>query len=296
MKRREFLKSTSATLVGVSPLAVSSSLGRARAANDAFEPQHKDEGALRHSQDFKKEPFKRLVILGESTVKGGPWMPRPEDRFGDVLAQLINACQEHPLEYYNKGIGANVISTRSPAFEASRKPSALERYKTDVIDLNPDLFVLCYGLNDMRAGMSIGDFREDMATIIRDVKKACSPMTVLTTIYYMVGWKSYPPFNKGSVELTLEYNACIRQLAAEFDCVLADVWEAELNADWLIHYDGVHSNKVGNLVIAHRVFQAIAQHASGMTRWTFQQDRGTKWTQETMKRRAKVGDPFTKTW
>ncbi len=297
MKRREFLKGTSATLIGANTsLKIDSSPKRVFVEEGTDKSQDKNELKLSHPQDFRSKPFTKLVILGESTVAGGPWLPNEENRFGDVLAQLINECQEHPLEYYNKGIGANVISRRSPAFEASRKPSALERYKTDVIDLNPDLLVLCYGLNDMRAGMSINDFEEDISTIISDVKKSCSPVIVLTTIYYMVGWKSYPPFNKGSLALTLEYNACIKRLAKKFNCILADVWEAELNADWLIHYDGVHSNKVGNLVIAHRVFQAIAQHSSGITNWTFQQDQGTEWTERTEKWRNNVGDPFVKTW
>src|SRR5438046_1514002 len=59
-------------------------------------------------RDFKKEPFKRFVIMGESTVHGGPWLPREEeDRYADVLVRLINACQEKPVEYHNKGISAN---------------------------------------------------------------------------------------------------------------------------------------------------------------------------------------------
>lgn len=247
-------------------------------------------------KNFRKEPFRCLVIMGESTVAGGPWLPRREDRFADVLARLINACQEHPVEYHNKGIGANAISPRSPGYASSAKPSALERYRRDVIEFRPDLFVLCYGLNDMRAAMPIEDFRQDMGTIIRDVQKACAPMTVLTTVYYMTGSRSYPPYDKGGVELTLKYNACIRDLARQFGCIVADVWQAEGGADWLIHPDGVHANKVGNLVIAHRVFEAIAQHASGLTNWTFAQDRETEWTRRTTKSRAEVGDPFKKTW
>jgi lysophospholipase L1-like esterase len=209
---------------------------------------------------------------------------------------LINACQETPIEYHNKGIGANAISPRSPGYAESRKPSALERYKADVIDLKPDLFILCYGLNDMRAAMPLSDFREDMASIIRDVKSACSPVTVLTTIYYMTGWKSWPPYDKGGVELTLRYNAAIRGLAAEYDCILADVWSAEGGADWMIHYDGVHANKVGNLLIAHRIFEPLAQHASGLTHHDFERERETEWTKMALKRRAEAGDPFKKSW
>ncbi|MBZ5563412.1 MAG: hypothetical protein LAP13_13450 [Acidobacteriia bacterium] len=248
-------------------------------------------------KDYRQEPFRRLVILGESTVEGGPWLPNPgHDRYADVLVRLINACQEKPLEYFNKGIGANAISPRSPGYEQSVKPSAIERYKKDVIDNNPDLFILAYGLNDMRADMPIKDFREDMATIIRDVQHACNPLTVLTTVYYMTGYRSWPPYNKGSVDLTLKYNECIRSLAMEFDCIVADVWQAEGYADWLIHNDGVHANLVGNLVIANRIFEAIAQHASGLTNWAFSQVANNEWTRMTMKARAQAGDPFKKTW
>jgi lysophospholipase L1-like esterase len=251
---------------------------------------------MNHRKDMKRTPFKRLVILGESTVEGGPWLRHVSERFGDVVAGLISACQGEPLAYFNKGIGANAISPRSPGYPASAKPSALERYPEDVIALRPDLFILCYGLNDMRAGMPIGDFREDLATIIRDVRAACAPMTVLTTVYYMTGWKSFPPYDQGNPAVAEEYNACIRGLADEHGCVVADVWSGEGGADWLIHPDGVHANRVGNLVIAHRVFEAIAQHASGLAARTFAENQGTEWTRETTRVRAQNGDPFRKTW
>ncbi len=292
MKRREFLMGAPAgfALPLAAQAAVATGATSESKSQTGFEPGH----VL--PKDYRKEPFKRLVILGESHVEGGPWLHRKEDRYADVLVRLINACQKEPIEYYNKGIGANAISPRSPGYARSRKPSALERYRKDVIDLRPDLFILAYGLNDMRAAMPLTDFREDMATIISNVQKACAPVTVLTTVYYMTGWRSYAPYDKGSVELTLRYNDCIRGLAAEFDCILADIWRAEDQADWLIGYDGVHANKVGQLVIANRVFEAIAQHASCLTNWTFQQERDTQWTERTTKSRSRSGDPFRETW
>lgn len=246
--------------------------------------------------DSRTEPFERLVVMGESTVEGGPWLPRIEDRFADILAGLLNRAQAKPVAYFNKGIGANAISPRSPGYEASRKPSAVERYRDDVIALRPDLFILCYGLNDMRAGMPVEPFREDMAQIIRDVKAACDPVTVLTTVYHMTAWRSYPPFDKGTPDLTRAYNDGIRSLADEFQCILADVWAAEGEADWLIHQDGVHANVVGNLVIAHRIFEAVAQHASGLSKDVLERDAGTKWTLDTTHARARANDPFVKTW
>jgi len=297
VKRRKFLASAPAMALGsASPLGLISTV---RGGEKAADGRGSDNDAIRgfaKPRDFQKEPFRRLVIMGESTVHGGPWLPRDEDRFADVLVRLINQCQEKPIEYLNKGISANAISPRSSGYKESAKPSAMERYKTDVIDLKPDLFILCYGLNDMRAAMPVEDFREDMATIIRDVKKACAPVTLLTTVYYMTGWRSFPPYDKGSVALTMRYNDCIRGLAAEFDCIVADTWAAEGGADWLIHYDGVHANRVGNLILGHRLFEAIAQHSSGLTNLTFDQARDTDWSRQTRGMRAEVGDPFRKTW
>jgi len=247
-------------------------------------------------RDWWPRPFHRMVVLGESTVEGGGWLESPSERWTDVLAALIRACQTEPLEYINKGIGANAISTRSPGYANSRKPSAMERYKGDVIANRPDLFLLCYGLNDMRAAMPIDEFIEDMRTIIADVRVACNPLTVLTTIYYMTGWKSWPPYDKGSVKLTEAYNRRIRKLADDEGCLVADVWQAEGKADWLINPDGVHANRVANLLIAHRAFETLAQNCSGLCRATYDRDLPTGWTQGTMKARAEVGDPHDPWW
>ena len=55
------------------------------------------------------------------------------------------------------------------------------------------------GLNDMRAGMAAEDFRQDMEQIIIDVRQACSPVTVVTTVYHMTAYDLYPPYDQGSI-------------------------------------------------------------------------------------------------
>jgi lysophospholipase L1-like esterase len=248
------------------------------------------------TRDYRSEPFETMVVMGESTVAGGPWVESDENRWADVLARLIDLCQDKPVAYHNKGIGANAISPRSPGYAHSARPSALERYKDDIIALNPDLFILCYGLNDMRAGMDVEAFREDMQTIVTDVREACAPLIVLTTVYYMTGWRSFPPFDRGSMQQTHLYNECIRQLAEDNDALVAHVWEAEGQADWLINPDGVHANMVGNLVIAHRVFETLARHCSGLSVATHAKDADTDWTKQTTACRIDAGDPFQRTW
>jgi len=212
--------------------------------------------------DMYTRPFHTLVALGESTVAGAG-ASTVERRWVNVVARLLGEFQGEAVALHNRGIGANAISPRSPGYPTSAKPSALERYQADVIALMPDLFILAYGLNDMRAGMPAEDFREDMRRIIQDVQQACAPVIVLTTVYHMTAYDLYPPYNRGSVEATQVYNLVIRQLAEECGCILADIWQAQGQADWSVHPDTVHANDLGHALIGHRVFEAIATHCSG---------------------------------
>jgi lysophospholipase L1-like esterase len=221
-----------------------------------------------HVRDLRSEPFRIMVALGESHVAG---MSASEERFRwvNVVADLLSEFQGVPVQLYNKGISANAISPRSPGYATSAKPSALERYQRDVIALRPDLFLLSYGLNDMRAGMHPEDFRQDMQRIISDVQQACQPVIVLTTVYYMTRYDLYPPYDRGSPEATRIYNEVIRQLAQANGCLLADIYEAEGGAldggaPWVMHPDTVHANDLGHRLIGHRVFEVIATHCSGV--------------------------------
>ncbi len=237
--------------------------------------------------DHWPRPFTRVVVLGESTVEGGGWIPNQADRYADVLVALINRVQAEPVEYLNCGIGASVISPSSAGYEASRKPSALERYEKEVIGADPDLFVLAYGLNDMRAGMDVDTFIADMDTIVRNVQSACKPLIVLVNVYHMTGYEAYPPFDRGGVEATARYNEAIRELAEETGCLYADVYDAEGRADWVVHSDGVHANSVGNLLIAHKIFEVLATNCAGLSEATRARDGDTKWTESTCQTRAR---------
>ena len=133
-------------------------------------------------RDYRQEPFTRMVIIGASNVSGGEWVAEPNVRFADIVADLIQTVQGAPLHYVNSGIPANVISKRSPYYPESYGPSAMERYRDDVIAHDPDLFIFCYGAIDMRVGMDVDEFIDDAREILTDVKAACDPLVVLTTI------------------------------------------------------------------------------------------------------------------
>jgi lysophospholipase L1-like esterase len=223
-------------------------------------------------------PFKSLVVLGESTVEGGPWLRNTGERWADILHRLLEEAQEQPLRYHNAGLGASVIAPSSPGYAASNKPSAAERLDGEVIAHKPDLLVIAYGLNDMRAGMRLADFRAELESVIRRVRTKLTPLIVLVAVYHISAYDRYPPFDRGSVAATKRYNARLRSLAKARGCVFADVWAAEGQADHVVHPDTVHANKLGNLLIAHEVFEAIVHAAPGIARNVQRRDAGTEWT------------------
>ena len=233
----------------------------------------------------------KLVVLGESTVQGGPWLDRTEQRYADILAGSLGSCIDGTLDYHNAGLSASVIAPSSPGYDASAKPSASERLDTEVIAHRPDILVIAYGLNDMRSGMDIGLFGRELRSLVDRVRARCTPLVVLATVYHMTAWRSYAPFDKGSPETIRLFNALIRLVAAEKGCACADIWTAMGERDWLVHQDGVHANVVGNLVVASELFATIARALPGLAQDVLRRHASTEWTRTTAEWRRNGGPP-----
>ena len=237
---------------------------------------------------WKGGPFARLVVFGDSIVEGGQFLARTEERWADILKNLIEAAQERPLEYHNAGLSASVIAPSCPQYDASAKPSGTERFEPEALDRSPDLLVIAYGLNSMRAGMSPGAFAAEMEKLILQAKQKLSATIVLVGVYHMVGYSFYPPFDKGGPDAGASFNAALRELADKHDCIFADVSGAMAGADHLVHEDTVHPNKVGHLIVAHKVFQSIATRCEGIAEEVHRRDAVSDWTKETRAIRSQL--------
>jgi len=124
--------------------------------------------------DIHSDPFRVMVTLGESTTAGG-WSRERERCWASRLASLICDMQTDPVELINVGIGANLISTRSPTYKNSGKPAASERLDKHVMAHHPDLLIISYGLNDARGGTPLDLFAEEMEGIIDRVGQELDP-------------------------------------------------------------------------------------------------------------------------
>lgn len=215
-------------------------------------------------RDWWDREFQTLVTLGESTTAGG-WASYRERSWANQLAQLINEFQRVPLQLINVGIGANVISPKSPAYEHSRKPAAVERLHTHVIRHKPDLLVVSYGLNDARGDTPLDLFAGELTTLVDQVREYIEPLIVLLGPYYMTAFDKYGPhWNHADLKMFHNFNESVGQVAKAKRCLFVDLLAAYRNANWLVHHDGVHANDLGHRLVANRIFEVLASNCSGL--------------------------------
>ncbi len=222
-------------------------------------------------KDWWDKEFSVLFTLGESTTAGG-WSSSRERCWAAQLARTINEYQRVPVQLVNVGIGANVISTKSPAYAFSGKPAADERLEQHVLNhtangnhLVPDLQVISYGLNDARGGTPIDLFSSELEDIIRRVRERFQPLIVLLGPYYMTDFTlGGEEWSHGNMEVFNQFNRAIERVAKEKDCLFVDLLAAYGKADWLVHHDGVHANDLGHRVVANRIFEVLASNCSGL--------------------------------
>lgn len=128
-----------------------------------------------------------------------------------------------PVQLVNVGIGANVISTRSPSYEFSGKPAALERLEPHVIRHKPDLLIVSYGLNDARGGTPLPLFLEEMGTLIEQVRANIQPLIMLLSPYYVTGFDQYGPhFNKATLEIFHQFADATRRVFGDCNAFAGD--------------------------------------------------------------------------
>jgi len=232
-------------------------------------------------RDWWPDEFQKLVTLGESTTAGG-WSTSPERCWPPRLKALIDDFQSRPVELFNAGIGANVISPRSPGYPHSGKPAASERLGRHVIDQRPDLLVVSYGLNDARGATPVEQFAEDMTALVGRVRERIQPLIVLLGPYFMTDFElGGEPWAHGSLALFHQFNDAIAAVARAEGCLFVDLLAASGESPWLVHDDGVHQNDLGHRLVANRVFEVLAQNCSGLARRTKQAElTSPRWRDE----------------
>lgn len=231
-------------------------------------------------RDYCAQPFRKLVTFGESHTSGIS-ATRREWGWAPLLKSLIDQFQESPVTLLNQGIGGDILSKDCPVYQDSyqgNRPIAIERYKKHVIEEAPDLVVMSFGYNDMRAGTPVEAFERDLLMILKDIQQQTESVIVLLDTYFIpeAGWsdrtggtESGDNWDKGVSQTQVLFNKALQDTAHTLDILYAEVSKAQGGAEWMIcNPDGrgdLHANDLGHRVIANKIFEVLASNCSGLS-------------------------------
>ena len=188
----------------------------------------------------------RIVCFGDSITgvyyhSGGrrAWC----DMLGIALSKAYPAAK---LEMINAGISGHTTV------------QALARIKTDVLDRNPHLVVIKFGMNDVARG-PVETFKANLATIVNRCR-AAGAAVVLCTPNSVIENSARP-----NAKLA-RFSQAVRDLASARQVLLVDLfdlWQQQRKQDemaWaLLMSDAIHPNMNGH----RRIAEAIASRISG---------------------------------
>lgn len=226
--------------------------------------------------DRRDTPIGRMVVFGESHTVGVS-ATRPELGWAEILKGLIDTFQTKPVELVNRGLGADILSAACPLYPEyeGKRPIGIERYHKHVIDEQPDLIIVSFGYNDIRAGTPLAAFRSDFETMIKAFKAETEALIVVLNTYAILG-EGYTnksggtiagsAWDKGTRETQTLYNLMLHDVSEDQGVIFSDIYSSQVRAPWTFcSPDGtadIHANDLGHRLIANRIFEDLATRCS----------------------------------
>ena len=203
----------------------------------------------------------RIVTFGDSITEGR-CASVPEKCWASMVTSMLERFKGSAIELINQGVSSSILCKETPAYEYAANPCGLERLQRDIIDKRPDLVIIAYGFNDARGGTSKEVFQRDYQEMIDQIRGVYDPMIVVVNLYHMheMFYHNCEHWDYSNYEVTEEFNLILCQLAEKNDLIYADVYAAQKGIDWAVCEDHCHPNDLGHLLIANRIFEAIARN------------------------------------
>ena len=186
----------------------------------------KTDGELRAG--FESGRYRTVVAFGDSIVEG---YQQPEG-WPEILGR--NLAGRYPgVRVINAGVSGDTAG------------DGLRRLQKDVLDHQPDLVIVAFGLNDMKNGVQLSQFQEDISSIVREVSGSGAQPVLLTTTKLQRGASMLARVNPAP------YNDAIKMLAEARGIPLIDVndkFKGMNTAQFLM--DAAHPNAEGYRALA----------------------------------------------
>ena len=219
----------------------------------------------------------KVVFLGDSITAAGVYDKEIAQPSGDTFVYpistgfitLLNENVGDDVELIGKGVSGDKVS------------NLLERYKKDVLNLNPDIVFIYIGINDvwhkysMGTGTDILFYENGLRKIIGDLKNQGARVILCTPTVIGENKGEFTLVNEFKDIETMEimngdldaYSDVIRKLSSELNTDLLDLREIFMSyisennpnneSSGITTYDGVHLNDLGNKLIADEMIKFI---------------------------------------
>ena len=213
-----------------------------------------------------------VVVMGVVGVQAGELAVKDGESVAFLGDSITEAGANSPMGYVRivtHAFEANgiYITPIHAGISGHKSNDMLNRLDRDVLSKDPDWMTLSCGVNDVwhgANGVPLDAYKQNITKIVERAQVAGVKVMLLTST--MIG-EDQPNANNQKL---IAYNAFLRSLAKEKNCLLAD-----LNADMqaaiaaaepdqqgnLLTTDGVHMNPGGNVMMAVGVLKAFGMNA-----------------------------------
>lgn len=190
----------------------------------------------------------RVVAFGDS-ITGVYYHSGALRAWCDMLGiGLSRVYPQAKLEMVNAGISSQTTV------------HALERIQRDVLDLKPQLVVVAFGMNDIRTltRSTPQQYHDNLAEIVSLCRGVGAEVVLCTPTSIYPGHPQWDP------ALLEEYSQVLRQVGAELDVAVADIYKAyqdlrarDRRAWMLLMSETIHPDMNGHKVIAEQVARVV---------------------------------------
>lgn len=199
-------------------------------------------GIIPFAVSATSEEVLTVIAFGDSITAADKWQKYVEKAYG--------------IDIINAGVGGDSTHT------------AMSRFKTDVLDKNPDIVFISLGTNDSAIDMAkytpLEDYKANMGYFIDECKKTGAkvivniPTPVVDSIY-LTRHEAEPfePYG-GPNGLVSLYAEAAREVAKEKNVIAADLNSVFLaTEDYTVYFpDGVHPSDTGYKMYGEAVIEA----------------------------------------
>lgn len=195
---------------------------------------------------------------------------------GDSITQQGQGSPGGYVQLVGSGLAANGVKIEiiGAGISGHKSNQMLERLERDVLSKKPQWMTLSCGVNDVwhgEKGVNLEDYKKNISAIIDKAQSAGVKVMILTST--MIKEDQATPENQKLVA----YNECLRALAKEKKCLLADL-NAEMQAALAeaaktrpakgnyLTADGVHMAATGNVMMANGVLKGFGVDTAGLAK------------------------------